>query len=349
MVRMMSSRPQLLGQMSTAMREAKRSGAPVSIDFLTASLVTCGGAAETVTSVYHPAVDSARSRLWLTTVARLAMREPVATTVTGLVAGLAVVIMAATALTPTGEHAPAPAPAPAEPVPSVLPVTAAQAPDGGQLRVDEQGFSLAASVRAPQAFYGFVLENTSRDRIAFAATVTVRLLDSAGTPVLQDSRQPEMRYTLYAVFPGQRVTFGADEWLDRRDVARLEVMVGASTWVPVDQLLQRDPFRHTVVRLASLTATSVHTVLRTYGAQLSFTANSGYDEQMHAGVRAIFRNSAGQIVGGAASDGVQRCVVVTPGGSWQELVEIRDVPDGVDTSRTEVYLDAFAVNLPYGC
>jgi hypothetical protein len=294
-------------------------------------------------------VDSARSTARLATVARLALREPVATTVAGLIAGLAVVIMAATALTPSGDHADAaPAPATAEPLPSVLPTTAGQAPDGGQLRVDEQGFSMAADVRDRQAFYGFVLEDTSRDRIAFAATVTVRLLDSAGTPVQQGSGQPEMRYALYAVFPGQRVAFGADQWLDRRDVARLEVTVGASTWVPVDQRLQRDPFRHTVVRLASLTATGVSTMPRTGGAYLMFTANSEYDEQMRAGVRAVFRNSAGQIIGGAALEGVQKCVVVTPGRSRQ-AVEMRDVPDGVDVSRTEVYLDAFAVNVPYGC
>jgi hypothetical protein len=285
--------------------------------------------------------------------ARRAIREPVATTLAGLAVGLAIVITAVVAVTPGDAPGRAAArPAPAQPLPSVLPTTAARAPDGGQLRVVEQGFSLAPGPYHDPMLYGITLQNTSRDRIAFATTVGVHLLDPTGKRLKEGSGSDfEVRYTVYAVFPGQRVGLGSDQYMAGRHASALDVTVGTSTWVPVDQPLQRDPLRHTVVRLATVTTSDVSmTRLGPDRALLTFTAISGYDAEMSAAVMVVYRNAAGRVVGGAKTDTPYRCITVPPGRSRPEpLLEIRDVPDGIDVARTEVYLDPFATNLPYGC
>jgi hypothetical protein len=284
---------------------------------------------------------------------RLVAGDPVAATIAGLAAALVLATTLAVVTTPDSRPgAVSPGATPVEPWPGVLPVKAASAPDGGVLRVVEHGFSLGPDPRDELVFYGVVVENTSRDRIAFAATATVRLVDAAGAPVKQRfGEAPEVQHKVLAVFPGQRLGIGAREGLDRRDVAGLQVTVDAPTWVPVDQRLQRDPFRATVVRLATLTASVVQVERLGDRLAVSFTASSAYEEAVPAAVTAVFRDRAGRIVGGVVVDEPERCKTFEPGSSRHDRLRIHehDMPAGIDDGRTEVFLDPFGVNLRHGC
>lgn len=276
-----------------------------------------------------------------------------AVAVTGV--GLAVLVVAATALAavtaPDSGPEPRGEPAPVASWSGVAPVTATQAPDGGVLRVVEQGYSLDANPRASRITYGLLLENTSRNRIAYATAVTVRAVDAAGSPQRWLSeRQTDIRHTVYAVFPGQRFGIGAEEWTDGGDVAALTVTVEPSTWVPADQVLQRDPARQRVIRLGSLAATEVRV---TAGREptVSFSASSGFEERIPVGVTVLWRDGAGRIVGGGTATDVTACPSVAPGHSRYSIVadRIRSVPGTVDAARTEVFLAPFGVNQPNGC
>lgn len=283
---------------------------------------------------------------------RLVAGDPVVATIAGLAAALVLATTLAVVTAPESGPGAVPAATPVEPWPSVLPVKAASAPDGGVLRVVEHGFSLDPDPRDKLVFYGVVLENTSRDRIAFAATATVRLVDAAGVPVKQRfGEATELQHKVFAVFPGQRFGIVAREWLDRRDVAELQVTVDAPTWVPMDQRLQRDPYRSTVVRLATLTASAVRVERSGDQLAVSFAASSGYEEAVPAAVTAMFRDRAGRIVGGVVLDRPERCLTFEPGDSRHDRMPLRGfyTPTGIDGRRTEVFLVPFGINLPYGC
>jgi hypothetical protein len=276
--------------------------------------------------------------------------DPVAATLAALV----IVLVVVTALAAVASPGRGTAGDPAAPVASwsgVAPVTVAQAPDGGVLRVVEQGFSLGADLRDNRIAFGVVLENTSRDRIAFASGVTVRLVDAVGGAVKQRfGKETEVRHTVYAVFPGQRFGVAAEEWLDRRDVAGLTVTVDPPTWVPVDQSLQRNPNRPGVVRLGTLSTTDVVGAVVGRDLTISFTASSGYQEAIPVGVMAVLRDGAGRIVGGSVVTGSSDCPLVAPGQSKFQLRDrARGVPAGADLARTEVFLVPFGANLQYGC
>ncbi|GIJ66615.1 hypothetical protein [Virgisporangium ochraceum] len=285
------------------------------------------------------------------TFVRRAVDDAVA--VTGV--GLAVLVVGATAVVAATVPDSGPVPgATGAPVPSwsgVAPVTAAQAPDGGVLRVVEQGFTLDPDPRVDHVTYGLLLENTSRERIAYAVAVTVRAVDAAGGTVRQRfGREDVARHTVYAVFPGQRFGIGVEEWLDGRGVAALTVTVEPPTWVPVDQPLQRDPGRLRVIRLGPLAAGEVRAIAGSRFS-VSFNASSGFEERIPVGVAVLWRDGAGRIVGGAAATDATRCLDVAPGqGRFSvEPDRIRSVPAGADVARTEVFLAPFGVNQPNGC
>jgi hypothetical protein len=285
--------------------------------------------------------------------ARRVADDAVAATFAGLVVALiAVTTLTAATVPDRGPGSDQATPAPVAPWSGTAPVTAAQAPDGGVLRVVEQGFSLDPDPRGNLVSYGLLLENTSRDRIAFASAVTVRMLDAAGAPLKQPfGEEADVRHTVYAVFPGQRFGIGAQEWLDRRDVASLAATVDPPTWVPVDQPLQRDPVRRNVVRLGTLSATDVLATITDRDLTLVFTASSGLQETIRVGITVVLRDGAGRVIGGAVMKDGGGCPLVEPGQTRHNVspYRVRAAAFGADQARTEVFLVPFGANLPYGC
>jgi hypothetical protein len=242
-----------------------------------------------------------------------------------IVAGLVSVLLAG-ALACTGDQ---PAPQPSPSLEDDGFVRGSVAPDGGQVRVVESGYTVVADLRG-MATFGAVLENTSKDR-AVSVTVTARFFDSAGGDVQFGSYISSLNSEPARILPGERVGVG-DQLLgwetrnDSRTPARMELEVMADTWWPV-------------ARVARVVVSDVRPETESDGDRiLSFTVDSGL--ALSAGEQrtvVIVRDRAGKVVGGLIPLRPQEPWPV--GRSPQRVVlERRAVPAGADLSRAEVFV-----------
>jgi hypothetical protein len=165
--------------------------------------------------------------------------------------------------------------------------------------------------------YGYLVKNNS-DSVATSVPITVAFLDDAGTVI------GTVDNTIWVLMPGQVMGLGEDPYDGADAVTDLQITVGEpSTWESPDGY-------------GEVTADGITTSVDDYGAPTSaFTATSTYSEQVEPYSYVIYRNAAGDIVGGGYGS---MNFVPANGTSAGEVSSYSSIPD-IDTAQTEVYLD----------
>ncbi|MFC6020408.1 hypothetical protein ACFP2T_30090 [Plantactinospora solaniradicis] len=248
-----------------------------------------------------------------------------------------------------GDETPDPGTAPATPImvpPATPPARKAQASDGGQLRIVEQGFiqlreSVAQTLTPgrgpgrPERYMpvraAIIVENTSRDQVAIAPSFIARYLDPAGKGIVEyAAKSDENILSTDAIFPGARV--GIAVFFNNSDttVRTMTVRAVDAAWLP-----PADARRW----VSPLTATNVRTIRSgsPKATIVAFTARSEYPGPVTAVADAIYRDSAGRIIG--SSDAGERHRQHFPAGTADGSITVTDwLPANLDESRTQVFL-----------
>lgn len=208
------------------------------------------------------------------------------------------------------------------------PVKGAQAPGGGGLKVVESGVSMTTDGRGDtMATYGVLLENTSRDHVAYDAEISVTMLDASGQPIGDRlEKATRVTKTLRFAAPRQRVGLGRYVYVDRgHTVTSVKVEIGAAWWLPASET------RIAPLATSGLTTTTDDTV------HIRFTVDNGYPIPVKRVAMALLRDAAGAIVGGTGPEEVQESLgEFPPGRSPGEIESIGGAPPGLDLGRTEV-------------
>ncbi|MGH9214325.1 MAG: hypothetical protein ACRD2C_27210 [Acidimicrobiales bacterium] len=191
--------------------------------------------------------------------------------------------------------------------------------DASAIEVVEEGWSTFTDFAdTPTGSYGFVVENTG-DEIIMGAELSVTVYDEAEGVVKTASG------TVGSLRPGQRLGLGGDLYGDdvSNGVGDIDVQVGQAQFpleVPTD---------------GELTVSGVDWTSDDFGLDVTFTVESTFSEQIDApGASAVFRNAAGDIIGGA-SGGMSNFIPAN-GSTGGQVTTIENVPD-VDS--IEVYVD----------
>ncbi|MBF9132849.1 hypothetical protein I0C86_28400 [Plantactinospora sp. S1510] len=247
------------------------------------------------------------------------------------------------------DETPDPGTASATPVivpPATPPARKAQASDGGQLRIVEQGFTqLRESVTQtlspghgpgrPERYMpvraAIIVENTSRDQVAIAPNFIARYLDLAGKGVVEyAAKSDENTLSTDAIFPGARVGIAAFFNNSDTTVRTMTVRAVDAVWLPL-----ADARRW----VSPVTATNVRTIRSgsPKATIVAFTARSDYSEPRSAVANAIYRDSAGRIIGSSDPSGGHRQHF--PAGTADGSITVTDwLPTNLDDSRTQVFL-----------
>lgn len=165
--------------------------------------------------------------------------------------------------------------------------------------------------------YGFVLENTGGE-LVLGAELSITIYDEAGGVVTTTSG------TLGPMRAGERLGFGGDLYGEdlANGVGEIDVQVGEPVF-PAD-----------VPSDGELTVSGVDWTTGDLGIDVTFTVASTYGEQLDTpAVGAVFRNSAGEIVGGAS--GAMNNFIPPNDSTGGEVSSIENVPEVVDI---EVYV-----------
>jgi hypothetical protein len=190
----------------------------------------------------------------------------------------------------------------------------------GEIEVIESGFSVYTDQLSEdqRLSYGFVLQNNG-DQVATSVPVTVAFLDESGTVVGSSDEN------IGVLLPGQKMGIGDEPYDAAANAASMQVTVGEpSRWEAPDGY-------------GEITIEGISTTVDDYGAPSSnFTANSTYGEQLDSPYAyALYRNSAGDIVGG--SYGFLNFLPAS-GSTAGEVTSYSSIPD-VDGAMTEIYVD----------
>ncbi|MDQ3577852.1 MAG: hypothetical protein M3443_09685 [Actinomycetota bacterium] len=233
--------------------------------------------------------------------------------------------------------------------------TSSTAPNGGGIRVVEQGFSPMAADGSVSL--GAIVENTSASA-AYRTRVTFTFFDAMRRPLAESAPGGGLVIEIPIILPGGRIGVGDSAYPGKADdgttatVVSFEVELGATTWVPGDALgADFTPVTATHLR----TDRPISTVPSTVDVQYRETStNCRSLESRSAAV--VYRDARGSIVGGAL--GVPGGLIVfrddrgvTVGGHQQLppspschqgeretwVDPPRPAPSAVDDSRTEVY------------
>jgi hypothetical protein len=244
-----------------------------------------------------------------------------------LVLGNVLLALTAAACTGRGHEQPTPTPsATSQPAP----VTGATAPDGGRLRVTEQGLSqINDSAGKVMVSFGVLLENTSTNWVATSTKLTVTLADDSGAPV--EDRVEHGQYSVYSTFPQHRTGLGAQIYVGSPGATRIAVQIGTSTWYP-----------RTNPGFAEVASADVQTRHRTGSATFTFALTSAYHQTVTGRyLYIIFRDQAGKLIGGAGGGGdvTRPCDAVPPGRSRCTTGILYPLPAGTVDARTEVYVN----------
>lgn len=224
----------------------------------------------------------------------------------------------------------------------VEPLAAHRAPDGGEMKVVERGFSTGRDKAAgPTLQYGVIIENTSRRYAALRVEVFVVVVDAAGTRLSNVSGLTGRR-EVGPVLPGQRTGTGAAAPLGRATARNVDITIGVTWWVPPGHPITEVGGRGSMP-LAAVDASDVR--IRRDGPEkepvVTFMVMSRYQQEIvEPAAYVVFRDSNGRIVGGGtAQQGGDDAY--PPGSSVGHIVARHGTPVGTDVSRTEVYVSPF--------
>jgi hypothetical protein len=187
------------------------------------------------------------------------------------------------------------------------------------LEVVETGFSNFPDEydNTNRVSYGYIIENTGDEPVA-NVEVTVTLKDAEGTVVSSDTDN------IYLINPGQRVGLGDEPYEEIATVDSIEVQAAIPSYASE------------ATELGELTVDGISTTEDGGRWVTTFTAASTYEVQLDGPYAyAIYRNSAGDIVGG--SYGFMN--IVQAGGSTSGEVSSYNVLPEVDPAQTEVFVD----------
>jgi hypothetical protein len=218
-------------------------------------------------------------------------------------------------------------PKPTPSLTSQAPVSGVTAPDGGTLRVAEQGVSqIKDSYGKAMVSFGLVLENTSTNWVASDTKLTILLTKASGAPV--EDKVEHGQYSAYVTFPRHRTGLGAQVYVDAPGATRIQTRIGSSTWAP-----------RTYPLFAEITAADVRTQRKTGSATFSFALTSAYHRAVDGRyVNIIFRDQGGLLIGGAGGDLTRDCDPVPPGKSTCSTGTTSPLPAGTVDSHTEVFV-----------
>jgi hypothetical protein len=241
-----------------------------------------------------------------------------------LALGDAVLVLAVAGCT-GGKPKPTPTPTPS--LTSQAPVEGVTAPDGGTLRVTEQGVSQIKDRNGQvMVSFGVIVENTSRNYLANNTKLTVRLTKASGVPVVD--RVEHGQYTAFVTFPQHRTGLGAQVYVGAPGTTRIQVRVGPSTWAPRGNAL-----------FADIAASDVRTQHTPGSTTFSFALTSAYRRTVTGRyVNVILRDRSGLLIGGAGLGITRDCAAVPPGKSTCSIGTNYPLPAGAVDSRTEVYV-----------
>ncbi|MEV6843656.1 hypothetical protein [Actinoplanes sp. NPDC051411] len=219
-------------------------------------------------------------------------------------------------------------PTPAPTTSAAAPVSGTTAPDGGSVRVAEQGLSqITDGTGRPQVSFGIVLESSSKAWIATGTSVTIALTDASGKTI--DDQIEHGKYQAHATQPQARTGLGGQIYVSAAGATKLRVNVGASTWYPKGY-----------PDFAAITASKVRTERKGDSATYTFDLTSAYDRPVDGKyIDIIFRDEAGKLVGGAGVALTATCSSVPPGASSCTTGTKYPLPAGAADARTEVYVD----------
>lgn len=208
----------------------------------------------------------------------------------------------------------------AEPTPASVTERTVVSPDGGEVRVVEQGFSpLRDRFGEPQLSYGLILENTSREWIVRNTEIEIKWSDASGAVV-------ETYYTgLLDLLPGQRIGLGGQTPPDKPGAARMSVTLSPMQWL-------------TLRGSGEPTATVALGDVRVNGLRATYSVTCADTEpETRYFVQVVLRDRAGRIVGGA--DPGAREPYQCPAGTSRGVLELpTNTPAGTADERTEIYV-----------
>jgi hypothetical protein len=183
-------------------------------------------------------------------------------------------------------------------IPSALPspsYTGVNGPDGNGLRVVEHGFTQPVNGGVSM---GAVVQNTSTSA-AYRIQIKFRALDAQGHPDPTLTEPAMTSQEIPLAWPGQRIGAGAFESIGQTSagvsmqVASFEIVVTAAQWVPADTVPGYRPVTATFRSADRPDAKHPEYVTLTYEQR-----SSNCRDLTDRGTAAVFRNSAGTIVGG---------------------------------------------------
>ncbi len=247
---------------------------------------------------------------------------------------LALITLQFSAACTGGRTDPASTPSARVSAPAAPSTRATVASDGGGLRVVEQGLSTTRDAAGKEMItYGIIVENTSKELLAAATDVRIRLIDASGATITDlVAGGNEVVRKIAVLFPGQRAGIAADTYVDRSGTMELSVEIGDSTWLPAGDADSG---------LAKLTTSDVKTKRAISGpaATITFTVYSEYQELLDdPSAQAIFRDSTGKIIGGTGPARTNPRDQYRPGRSTGQINVKYGLPAGADDAQTEVYV-----------
>lgn len=249
-----------------------------------------------------------------------------------LAAAMATALVPVAACTPTGSPPEPTATCLAPPDHPVAEQPTSAAPDGGQLRVTEQGFTRLPG--HPFVLIGAMIENSSR-YVAYDTTVTVTLHAADGTVVNDPSADQQRRVTIPVILPKTQIGYAASighmSSLTGEVIppASVTIHIGPSRWLPATT----DGPTFAAPAVADVTTSIVGNDRGTPYGGITFTLSSGYCRDVtNAGVATIFRDTAGSIVGGSFDAYIGPC----PAQARTVHLGIR-LPPNADPERSTPY------------
>lgn len=194
-------------------------------------------------------------------------------------------------------------------------------PADGELALGDKNFTISFDQLSEQdrVSYGFMVENTS-DQVAVGLSASIAFKDAQGTVIGTDEE------LVNVILPGASFGIGdAGIEVDGEPVDMEVTLSEPTSWESPDDF-------------GEITTSGVNTTIDDWGAPTtSFTAESTYDRQLDSPYAyVIYRNSAGEIVGGAWST---MQFLQANGSTTGEVMALYTI-DNIDDSQTEVYIDA---------
>ena len=218
----------------------------------------------------------------------------------------------------------------ASPPQDLSPVQATGAPDGGKVRVAEEGISqIKDSHGSPMVSFGVVVESTSRNSIATGTKLSVTIMDVSGKQIKDTVENG--RYKIYDTFPGHRAALGAQIHVGRSGAASIKVSISTSTWVPQ----AKDAAYSRIV----VSDVNTRRNFDSWNAAFKLNLNSDYTRSVSGNdVNIIFHDKSGRLVGGAGGDLTQVCDSVPPGHSTCLTGTSYPLPSSAIDQQTEAYV-----------